>query len=353
MNDQFSPVASVQAISVDEWPVKASGLSPRVVHCLAAAGVETIGELRTWSDDQLLRLRHFGVVSLDNVKWFFRWARRIEAREVRLPHLKAALGEFLNKQEAFVLQQRYGLTDPLFRPGMRRPTLQEIANSLGGMTRERIRQVEEEGLRNLRSRLCRELTAAFEREWVGRIEQRGGVLTSTEISEWANDPHLGGYQPWGALLLLSELGQSIHLHFDYFSTLTPRALGILESEIISVLRRSASPVAFGAIQQHVAPLAADPHRQLARLLTVMLDHHPDVAGMLDGRYFLPPDGTEQVILDIFTGERKPLHFHEVTRLYNDRMQPHSRKGTGYILRVLNLASSVQRVSRAVYELKPA
>ncbi|NQU11342.1 hypothetical protein HQ590_11155 [bacterium] len=332
--------------------MKTSGLSPRVVHCLAAAGVETIGDLRTWSDDQLLRLRHFGVVSLENIKWFFRWAKRIEAQDLRLPHLKAAMGEFLNKQEVFVLQQRYGLTDPLFRPGMRRPTLQEIANTLGGMTRERIRQVEEEGLRNLRSRLCRELTASFERQWVSRIEQRGGVVTSTEVSEWAADPQLGGYQPWGMLLLFSELGQSIHLHFDYFSTLTPKALGVLESAVLELLGQAPAPVDFAAIQQRLAPLATDPHRQLTRLLTVMLDHHPNIAGTLDGCYLLPPKGTEQVVLDIFRSELKPLHFHEVTRLYNNRMQPHSRKGTGYILRVLNLTARAQRVSRAVYELKP-
>jgi hypothetical protein len=33
------------------------------------------------------------------------------------------------------------------------------------------------------------------------------------------------------------------------------------------------------------------------------------------------------------------------------MLPHSRKGTGYILRVLNLMPEARRVSRAVYELK--
>ena len=49
--------------------------------------------------------------------------------------------------------------------------------------------------------------------------------------------------------------------------------------------------------------------------------------------------------------QQPLHFHELTRLYNQRMQPHSRKGSGYILRVLNLMHDAQRVEGAVYQLK--
>ena len=41
------------------------------------------------------------------------------------------LEEFLNRQEVFVVEQRFGLTDPLFRPQMRRRTLQEIADMRG------------------------------------------------------------------------------------------------------------------------------------------------------------------------------------------------------------------------------
>ena len=72
---------------VDQWLVENAGLSPRVVHCLEHAGVKTVGELRNWSDDQLLRLRHFGTTSLENVKWFFRLSKHAEANQIGRAHV--------------------------------------------------------------------------------------------------------------------------------------------------------------------------------------------------------------------------------------------------------------------------
>ena len=61
--------------------------------------------------------------------------------------LRAFLREFLSRQELQVLEQRYGLVDPLFRPQMKRRTLAEIAGEMrSGLTRERVRQVEEAGI---------------------------------------------------------------------------------------------------------------------------------------------------------------------------------------------------------------
>jgi hypothetical protein len=86
-------------------------------------------------------------------------------------------------------------------------------------------------------------------------------------------------------------------------------------------------------------------------VTVILDHHPEISGTVDRRYFLPAAGAPTVLADILRRSPEPLHFHDLTRLYNAHMLPHSRKGAGYILRVLNLMSDAQRVSRAVYQLK--
>jgi hypothetical protein len=58
-----------------------------------------------------------------------------------------------------------------------------------------------------------------------------------------------------------------------------------------------------------------------------------------------------VLTDILRRNPQPVHFHELTRQYNQRMLPHSQRGTGYILRVLSLMRNAHRVSRAVYQLK--
>jgi hypothetical protein len=313
--------------------------------------VKTIGELRQWSDKQLLELQNFGATSLKNVHWFFRWTDRLQKNDGQLGDCRELLREFLSRHEVFVIEQRYGLADPLFRPQMRRRTLQEIAGMRGGVTRERVRQIEETALAALRSRLCRAVAQSQELHWANRIQVAGCVVSSAELGDWSGDPMLGGYQPWGVLLLLSEALERINFRYDYFSCLPPQVLHHVEKQILQLLHEAREPVPFEKILATVSDDLNFLNGQRPRLVTVLLDHHPEVSGTLERRYFLPAVGSPLVITDILRGESRPLHFHELTRLYNERMLPHSRKGTGYILRVLNQMPEAQRVSRAVYDLK--
>jgi hypothetical protein len=349
--DRFQ-TTTITRETVDDWPVKGSGLSARVVHCLEEAGVQNIGRLRGWSDQQLLSLTNFGTTSLENIRWFFNWTRRLEAGNGRIANLRALLREFLNAQEVFVIEQRYGLTDPLFRPQMKRRTLQEIARLRVRVTRERVRQVEESAIATLRAHLARAVAENLEVYWANRILSGGCVVvTSAELSAWAHDPSLGGYQPWGSLLLVSETLERITFRYDYFSVLPIPILNQVEKQILQLLHASKEPVPFERILASVSDELGFLNGQRPRLVTVLLDHHPEICATVDRRYFLPTVGTPIVIVDILRNRQQPVHFHELTRLYNERMQPHSRKGTGYILRVLNLMPEAQRVTRAVYQLK--
>jgi hypothetical protein len=337
--------------TIDHWPVARSGLSARVVHCLEQAGVKNIGQLRGWNDQQLLNLAHFGATSLENVRWFFHWTRRLEAGDGHVPTFHALLREFLNSAEVFVLEQRYGLTDPLFRPQMKRRTLQEIARMHIHVTRERVRQIEESALAILRSQLARAVAESQEVYWANRILSGSCVVTAAELSEWADDPILGGYQPWGALLLLSETLERITFRYDYFSVLPGHVLNHVEKQILQRLAEAREPIPFEGILAGVSDKLSFLNGQRPRLVTVLLDHHPEISGTVDRRYFLPLVGAPLVIADILRSRREPVHFYELTRLYNERMQPHSRKGTGYILRVVNLMPGARRVSRALYQWK--
>jgi|SRR5579862_5308955 len=337
--------------AIDDWPVAGSGLSARVVHCLDQMGVKTIGQLRGWNDQQLLNLANFGATSLENVRWFFSWTRRLEAGNGQIPNFRAHLREFLNSQEVFVIEQRYGLTDPLFRPHMKRRTLQEIARMRIHVTRERVRQIEESAIAALRSRLARAVAETQEVHWANRILAGSCVVTTAELSECVDDPTLGGYQPWGTLLLLNETLERITFHYDYFSVLPGHVLNHVEKQILQLLHGAKDPIPFERILASVSDELSFLNGQRPRLVTVIMDHHPEISGTVDRRYFLPLDGAPRVIADILRSRQEPVHFHELTRLYNERMQPHSRKGTGYILRILNLMPDAQRVSRAVYQLK--
>jgi hypothetical protein len=336
---------------IDGWPIAGSGLSARVVHCLEQMDVKTIGALRGWNDQQLLNLTNFGATSLDNVHWFFQWTRRLEAGTGQIPNFRAHLREFLNSQEVFVIEQRYGLTDPLFRPHMKRRTLREIARMRMHVTRERVRQVEESAIAALRSRLARAVAETQEVHWANRILSGSCVVTAGELNEWVEDEVLGGYQPWGTLLLLSETLERITFRYDYFSVLPEHVLNHVEKQILQILHAVQEPIPFEKILASVSDELNFLNGQRPRLVTVLLDHHPEISGTVERRYFLPLAGAPLVIADILRNRQEPVHFHELTRLYNERMQPHSRKGTGYILRILNLMPDAQRVSRAVYQLR--
>jgi hypothetical protein len=152
---------------IDGWPVPTSGLTSRPVTCLTRAGIATIGELRQCADDRLLDLPSFGGRSLENIRWFFGWTNRLESGAELLPDLSAWLKEFLTARQLDVIEQRFGLTDPLFRPWLKQTTLREIG---AGLSRERIRQIEAEGLARLRTELAR----AIQPTPIGRY-QRWGV----------------------------------------------------------------------------------------------------------------------------------------------------------------------------------
>jgi hypothetical protein len=336
--------------TIDDWSVAESGLSTRVVHCLHQDGINTVRQLRRRSDTELLNLSNFGPISLDNVRWFFGWAQRIQSGKADMPDFRALLREFLDPQETFVLEQRYGLADPLFRPHMKRCTLREIGESRR-VTRERTRQIEELALAALRSRLVRAVTAHQEIYWVNRILSRGGVVSFAELSEWAGDERLGGYQPSGVLLLLSDALDRITCRHNYFTFLPKPALNQVENQFLQLLNDTKEPVALEKILAHVSDALGSVKGQRRQLVMKLLDHHPEINGTLDRHYFLPKIGAPQVIIDILRRRPEPTHFHELTRLYNERMLPHSRKGTGYILIVLTVMAEVRRASRGRYQLK--
>ena len=178
----------------DAWPLAKAGLDSRPVTCLQRAGVQTIGELRTWSDARLLQLPAFGAHSLQNIHWFFEWQNRLEKGGLLVADLRSFLDEFLTPPQRGVIEQRYGLTDPLFRPWMKRETLREIGGELrGGITRERVRQIEAEALARLRSHLARAVAAPLQKKIVAT--KRGS-------------PVLGGYEPWGAGLLMEMISRT-------------------------------------------------------------------------------------------------------------------------------------------------
>lgn len=294
---------------IDQWPVSESGLAGRVVHCLQAAGVTTIGLLRARTAAEQRQIRRFGRAAARNVQWFCDWAERLESGKHLPIDLRMWLGEFLAPTELFTVEQRYGLTDPLFRPQSKRRTLREIAEAGGGHSREQVRQVLRRAGRILSTRLARAGACPVLDACRGQIDASGEVVTSAELAGWRGATWLAGYQPWGALLLLSETTQEITRHHDYFSTLPTTRLEQIEQRLFQAVEQTGEPVTVEKVAGNVTP----------RLASVILDRHPLVDATLDGRFFLFPDGA-RVLLNGLTGEGA-----ELAARYNALMAPHSRR----------------------------
>jgi hypothetical protein len=356
-NSRVKPIQPIKISrqQIDQWRVAAAGFDARIVHCLDRAKVSTVGELRSWDDKRLLALRSFGIWSLQNVRWFFRWTGRLEKGQSGVTDLRQWLRAFLNDQEIPMLELRFGLNDPLFRPSMRRMTLQKIADQLGGVTRERARQVEEAGLTMLRSQLARAVAAPLETYLVERIKADGGVVSSKDLSDWRRDTMFGGYQPWGALLLLGSTLERIHARHGCFCCLPSGTVQGLETAVLRVLREARAPVPFEVIRTQVA---AQTHNiggaiNRERLLRIILDYHPEIHGTMDGRYFLPKHGPETLVVEILQAAPEPLHYYEIAHRYNEMVQPSSSRGTGFILHLVRTMPAVQPVGHGRYKQRAA
>ena len=172
---------------LEAWPVVTAGLTSRTALCLRRAGILTVGELLQWSDEQLLALPGFAAGRLQDVHWFNERIRRLEVAPL---DLRAWLDEFLTPLQRCVIEQRYGLTDPLFRAGMKLSRLRDVGRELHPFLRsERVFQIENAALLRLRSRLARALAKPLQMP-VARAARGAAVLA--------------GYEPWGANFLLSK-----------------------------------------------------------------------------------------------------------------------------------------------------
>ncbi len=292
----------------DDWLVAESGLNTRVTRRLLRDGITTIGQLR--KPPEKFRL---GSGGQQHVQWFFDWKGRLERGESLPSSLPAWLAEFLTAAELFVVEQRYGLTDPLFRPQMRRRTLREIGETRS-LTRERARQILKRALTKLRSRLAQATLVPVARECAARIAAAEEVVTSAELTAWRGAAWLGGHQPWGALLLLSEVTETIHRRHDYFSTLPEKKLESLEIRLLEALEKTTAPVQAETLAGNVA----------VRLASVILDRHPLVDATRDGRFFLFPAGAGPLLAGLAGDLQR----------YNELVAPHSRREAWELAQVL-------------------
>lgn len=183
-----------------DLPVGVLDLPTRAANVLSRLRVDSIRQLLNHPKQELVKAENFGRTSLAEIqtKLFAYLAQgqpaehepRANAGSVQhstpaaIPGAKAFVEEILAglpERERTVIADRYGLWDGIAE------TLQDIGDKLG-VTRERIRQVEEKGLARLRRVHGHRTVVEFVRRSMRtylepRTESKGGVITEDEAVE--------------------------------------------------------------------------------------------------------------------------------------------------------------------------
>ena len=337
---------------IDAWPVAESGLPIRVVNSVAPAHVQTIAQLRSMSDAELLALRSLGKISLGHVRSFLKLCNQIEQGKQAFLNVQEVFSIFLDDAELGVLSARYGFGRKDLGASRNCVTLQEIGNA-EHKTRERVRQIQETAMRQLQSRLARICLQPFIDYFVSYLEGLGRVANCVDLAPLQNDSAFAGFNPCSVLLLLGDLRPDrITFYNGFFSILALPAIRQVEDRATGILRAAAGPVALDHIVTDLSPVpeAGNPE-QARRIISCVMDHCPHAAATLDSRYFLYSVGTAAFLAEVLQDLERPAHYRAITDAFNDRLKPLSRKGAGFVLEMLNANPQCTRVDRGIYDLK--
>jgi DNA-directed RNA polymerase alpha subunit len=148
-------------------PADILGLSVRAMRVVNACSFNNALEIATASRDRLLELKNCGRTTLGELRAAV--ARAIEevdksgqgAESIPVDRLKEEIVSMLSNLDArsrFVLEGRFGLWNG------NKQTLEQLASSLGGVTREYVRQIEAKAIKKLRGSLMRRRGMALLRD---------------------------------------------------------------------------------------------------------------------------------------------------------------------------------------------
>ena len=347
-------VPAVSRDEIDQWPIGQSGLPVRVVHCTTAAGVRTVGDLRTWSDERLMELRSFGAQSLKATRSFYKILRNIEMGELRFDGAPRAISSQLIPVQWQVVDLRYGLHGWGAPDTPATYTLQEIANQRG-VTRERIRQTEEEALNRLRSRLatvCLSPVTDAIRRFAG---EAGGARPEVDLAGWPERAeYAGDLDPIALARLLSELHPSLLSRRHGCICDAPQsALDPAMDEAEACVCRAAGSVGLDEVADLLKRRRRAETQGLRRRgVATLLAHAPALIATCDNRFACRAT-LDSILCSIPSPGGNGLHYLQWLEEFNRRVHPASQMTGGSMLAHLSGSPRFEREGRGVYRAVPA
>lgn len=326
-------------------PLPASGLPPRILAALRAAGLARLGDLceppppcaALDADDRALLAR---------VAAWCRAACQGHPPRLTLPEWLAL---FLPPRLADVVHLHHGLRDPAANPALHEARLRDTGFKLG-VTRERARQLLDLAFDALRQSLPLFAAEPLFRAAEKILHDAGGALDAVTLAQ-RQDRDWGGLSPVGAVLLLARLRPGrLVVYRGFFSEFSDTFLDRAEKALRDrlALARGLLPIAEIAAG---LPKAARPPGlpSAAPLLLVLLRHLPDTLATRDGRAGLAARDGAELLREILaaTGEAS---LRALADAFNARVHPECRRGTGYVRDVLRGDLRIRKTAPGRYAL---
>ncbi|NLG35373.1 MAG: hypothetical protein GX548_08470 [Lentisphaerae bacterium] len=326
-------------------PLQASGLPPRILNALQAAGLSTLGDLcpspppcdSLDADDRALLSR----VSA--------WCRAACAGRPPPLSLPEWLALFLTPRLADTLRIHYALETPATAIALHESTLRETGHQLG-VTRERARQLVTLAFNALRQTLPLFAAEPLFRAAESALHNAGGVLDAPSLARNA-DPAWGGASPVGAFLLLARLLPGrLTLYRGFFSAFSDLQIERTEKALRDRMEAAGGllPVAgiAGTLPASARPTgtpSAEP------LLLLLLRHLPDTLATRDGRAGLLDRDGPRLLREVLaeTGEA-PLR--RILDAFNGRLHPECRRGSGTVRQLLQRDPRIRKTAPGRYAL---
>lgn len=339
-------VESISREVIQSWPVAGSGLPERVVNGARQAGIRTIGELRTRKSEELINLRSIGRISLRDIHHYFDMLNQIEHGKQFFLTIQEVFDEFLSGEELDILIRRYGLMREEGLPARNFMTLQEIGNGLN-LTRERIRQIEFLAFDHLRSRIATACLQPFHRYIRAFIQSRQRVADANDLQDLAGQSWLANYHPGSLVLLLHDIGVAPYTEYrGCFSLWTAEETETVVARAHAWLEDQTVPCSAESV---FAALPGWSPEWSARALGKLLAHAPDVMATKDGRFFIFDAAGEAFLAELLAGFNTAPHYRVLAGLMNERLKPHCRKGSGFVLKALS-TGGFEKLERGRYAL---
>ena len=326
-------------------PLQASGLPPRILAALRAAGAGRLGDLchplpacgKLDADDRAL---------LDRVATWCRAACQGHPPRLNLPEWLAL---FLPPRLADALQLHYGLQDPAAAIARHESKLRDTGFKLG-VTRERARQLVALAFDALRRTLPLFAAEPLFRAAENALRAGGGALDAAALAPRA-DPAWGGAAPVGAFLLLAHLLPGrIAVYRDFFSEFSDVFLDRVEKALRDRLVLASGLLPVSEIAAGLPTSARPPGVPSAEpLLLVLLRHLPGILATRDGRAGLADRDAPQLLRETLAAAGEtPLR--TLVDAYNARLWPECRRGSGFVREALRRDPRIRQTAPGRYAL---